>query len=37
MDLLKQGAKEMGIDISQKQLDLFEAYYRKLIAWNKKT
>ncbi|MFC1998449.1 16S rRNA (guanine(527)-N(7))-methyltransferase RsmG [Chloroflexota bacterium] len=37
MDLLKQGAKEMGIDISQKQLDLFEAYYRELIAWNKKT
>jgi 16S rRNA (guanine527-N7)-methyltransferase len=34
MRLLYEGAREFGIELSQEQLDRFEAYYRHLIEWN---
>lgn len=34
--LLEDGAKAMGISLSQRQLDQFEAYYRLLIEWNER-
>jgi len=37
MDRLKQGAQELGIDLTPGQLEQFETYYRELIVWNEKT
>ena len=34
MDLLRLSAKEMGIDISKHQLEMFQVYYHELITWN---
>jgi 16S rRNA (guanine527-N7)-methyltransferase len=34
MNLLAEGAREFGIDLTQAQLDRFEAYYRRLVDWN---
>ena len=34
--LLEDGAKAMGISLSQRQLDQFEAYHRLLVEWNEK-
>lgn len=33
---LYDGAKELGIDLSQGQLDKFEVYYREIVEWNRK-
>ncbi|MFC1906055.1 16S rRNA (guanine(527)-N(7))-methyltransferase RsmG [Chloroflexota bacterium] len=37
MDLLKQNALKMGIDITRNQLDKFNIYYKELITWNRRT
>jgi 16S rRNA (guanine527-N7)-methyltransferase len=34
MDLLQSGAARLGLALTDKQLDLFETYYRHLISWN---
>ena len=34
MELLRQGAHELGIELSQAQLQAFVIYYRELLAWN---
>lgn len=34
---LTSGAQGLGIELSRAQLDLFEAYYHELVAWNQKT
>lgn len=34
--LLEDGAREMGISLSQRQLDQFEAYYQLLVSWNER-
>jgi 16S rRNA (guanine527-N7)-methyltransferase len=34
MNLLQEGAREFGVELSQDQLDRFEAYYRHLVEWN---
>ena len=34
--LLEDGAKAMGISLSQRQLDQFETYHRLLVEWNEK-
>ncbi len=36
MDRLKQGAQELGIELTQGQLEQFETYYHELIDWNKR-
>ena len=36
MDLLDQGARELGIVLTDQQLDLFELYYRELADWNQR-
>ena len=36
MDLLAQGARELGIELTDHQLDLFEVYYRELADWNQR-
>lgn len=37
MDLLEDGARDLGIELTAEQLDRFEAYYRHLIEWNART
>ena len=34
--ILENGAKAMGISLSQRQLDQFETYHRLLVEWNEK-
>lgn len=34
MNLLQEGAREFGVELSQDQLERFEAYYRHLVVWN---
>jgi 16S rRNA (guanine527-N7)-methyltransferase len=34
MNLLEEGAREFGVELTQAQLDRFEAYYRHLVEWN---
>ena len=34
MDLLVQGTEELGISLSNAQLDSFNTYYRELVDWN---
>ena len=34
MKLLAEGAKELGINLSARQLEQFELYYRELVQWN---
>ncbi|MFC1979061.1 16S rRNA (guanine(527)-N(7))-methyltransferase RsmG [Chloroflexota bacterium] len=34
MELLHDLAKNMAIDISKRQLEMFEVYYRELVVWN---
>jgi 16S rRNA (guanine527-N7)-methyltransferase len=34
MDLLQSGAARLGLALTTEQLDLFETYYRQLVAWN---
>lgn len=36
MDILAGGVAELGLDLSDHQLDQFERYYRELTAWNKR-
>jgi 16S rRNA (guanine527-N7)-methyltransferase len=36
MEKLKQAAEKLGIFLTSFQLDMFEAYYQELIAWNKR-
>ncbi len=36
MEKLKYGAKKLGINLTDEQLEKFETYYRELIDWNKK-
>lgn len=36
MELLAQGIVELGVDLSQHQLDQFETYYRELVDWNQR-
>lgn len=36
MNRLKQGAQELGIDLTPAQLEQFETYYHELIDWNKR-
>ena len=36
MELLKAGAKEMGLSLDQTRLDAFELYFQELTAWNQK-
>ncbi|MDA0733225.1 MAG: 16S rRNA (guanine(527)-N(7))-methyltransferase RsmG [Chloroflexi bacterium] len=36
MELLAQGIIELGVDLSQRQLDQFETYYRELVDWNQR-
>jgi 16S rRNA (guanine527-N7)-methyltransferase len=36
MDKLHNGARALGIDLSQRQKEQFEGYYRELIEWNRK-
>jgi len=36
MEKLKQGATQLGINLTPGQLEKFEIYYRELIEWNKK-
>ncbi len=36
MDILAQGARELGIELAGHQLDLFEIYYRELADWNQR-
>jgi 16S rRNA (guanine527-N7)-methyltransferase len=34
MEILKSGARGLGIDLTERQLEQFETYYRELVAWN---
>jgi 16S rRNA (guanine527-N7)-methyltransferase len=34
MEILKSGARSLGIDLTGRQIEQFETYYRELIAWN---
>lgn len=34
MELLKTGAREWGLELTPEQIEVFELYYRQLIAWN---
>jgi len=36
MELLKAGAKEMGLNLDQMRLDAFELYFQELTVWNAK-
>jgi 16S rRNA (guanine527-N7)-methyltransferase len=36
MEKLESGAAQLGINLTEKQLEKFETYYRELIDWNKK-
>lgn len=36
MEILAQGARELGIDLTPHQLDQFEVYYRELADWNQR-
>ncbi len=36
MDKLIEGAHELGIELSSRQIELFQTYYRELVEWNKK-
>jgi 16S rRNA (guanine527-N7)-methyltransferase len=36
MEILIGGARELGIDLSDRQLEQFETYYRELVSWNQK-
>jgi len=36
MEILYDGATELGIDLAPDQLEQFEAYYREIIEWNRK-
>lgn len=35
MEKLKAGAKKLGLELEQKQLEQFEVYYRELVDWNR--
>lgn len=37
MDLLEEGARDLGIELTVEQLERFEAYYRHLTEWNTRT
>jgi 16S rRNA (guanine527-N7)-methyltransferase len=34
MNLLEEGARGFGVELTREQLDRFEAYYRHLVEWN---
>lgn len=36
MEKLKAGAKKLGLELSQRQLEQFRIYYQELIDWNKR-
>ena len=36
MELLKAGAYQLGIPVSDEQLDQFEVYFNELADWNKR-
>ena len=36
MDLLKAGALELGIKLTEVQIEQFETYFRELVNWNQK-
>lgn len=36
MEILARGARDLGIELTAHQLDLFEAYYRELADWNQR-
>jgi 16S rRNA (guanine527-N7)-methyltransferase len=36
MEILKDGALKLGINLSQRQIEQFRIYYRELINWNKR-
>ena len=36
MELLKTGASQLGVDLSDEQLDQFEVYFNELAYWNKR-
>lgn len=36
MDILAEGAKEIGVSLAPPQLDQFEAYFRELADWNRR-
>jgi 16S rRNA (guanine527-N7)-methyltransferase len=36
MELLKAGAEKLGLFITERQMEKFEAYYREMIAWNQR-
>ena len=36
MELLKKGAIELGVTLSDRQLDQFEIYFHQLTEWNKR-
>ena len=36
MKILLQGSRELGVNLTQSQLDQFETYYRELSQWNQK-
>ena len=36
MDLLKAGASQLNVSLSEHQLDQFETYFQELCDWNKR-
>ena len=36
MEKLYNGTRTLGVDLSQKQMEQFEGYYRELVEWNRK-
>jgi len=36
MEILKNGAAKLGVELSRKQLEQFSTYYRELVAWNQR-
>jgi 16S rRNA (guanine527-N7)-methyltransferase len=36
MEMLKAGAKKLGLELNPSQFDQFEVYYRELVSWNKR-
>ncbi len=36
MDRLIEGARELGVELSSRQIQQFETYYHELVEWNKK-
>jgi 16S rRNA (guanine527-N7)-methyltransferase len=34
MKTLEKGARQLGIDLDERQLRMFEVYYREVVAWN---